>query len=313
MADRRVAFRIVAPQAQNVRLTGGDIPALAAGGGRGAANAPGATPAPNPGQMKKGDNGVWEVVLGPLDPGAYRYNFTVDGVTVIDPRNPSISESNTNVWSLVYVPGSDLLDTKNVPRGAVASVTYYSTALKPLPPHARLHAAGIRAGRREVSRCSICCTAPATATNAWTSVGRAGFILDNLIAAKKAKPMIVVMPAGHTTLPCLAAGGGRRQPPGPRRQADEFYDDFMKDIMPYVEKHYRVFTGRNAPRHRRPFHGRKPDLERRLPQPGEVRLYRRLQLRRDPGRRTRRTRTRRGGWRRPRPRGGRPAGLGDDP
>ena len=44
--------------------------------------------------MKKGDNGVWEVVLGPLDPGAYRYSFMVDGVTVVDPRNSAISESN---------------------------------------------------------------------------------------------------------------------------------------------------------------------------------------------------------------------------
>ena len=54
----------------------------------------------------------------------------MDGVSVIDPRNPSISESNNNVWSLVHVPGSDFMDTRQVPHGAVAVVTYYSTALK---------------------------------------------------------------------------------------------------------------------------------------------------------------------------------------
>jgi enterochelin esterase family protein len=246
MADRRVAFRIVAPQAQNVRLSAGDIPALVMGGGRGAANAPGAAPAPSPGQMQKGDNGVWEVVLGPLDPGAYRYNFTVDGVTVIDPRNPSISESNTNVWSLVVVPGSDLFDTKNVPRGAVASITYYSTALGRFR---RMHVytpPGYELGGGKFPVFYLLHGA-GDCDEAWTSVGRAGFILDNLIAAKKAKPMIVVMPAGHTTASMF--GGGRGAAPAAGAAAapprDEFYDDFTKDIMPYVEKNYRVLTGRN--------------------------------------------------------------------
>src|SRR5689334_24273413 len=64
--DRRVTFRILAPQAENVKLAGSDIP----GNGQGAA-------------MTKGENGIWEVVLGPLDPGAYRYNFNVNGVTTI--------------------------------------------------------------------------------------------------------------------------------------------------------------------------------------------------------------------------------------
>ena len=112
-SDRRVTFRILAPKAETVRVSGGDMPQI----GQGAA-------------MTKGTNGVWEVTLGPVDPGAYRYNFNVDGVSVIDPRNPATSESNANTWSLVYVPGSDFMDTKDVPHGAVAEVTYYSSALK---------------------------------------------------------------------------------------------------------------------------------------------------------------------------------------
>src|SRR2546426_11731260 len=70
-ADRRITFRILAAKAEAVRLSGGDIP----GNGQGAA-------------MTKGTNGVWEVTLGPIDPGTYRYNFNVDGVAVIDPRSP---------------------------------------------------------------------------------------------------------------------------------------------------------------------------------------------------------------------------------
>src|SRR5208283_2120499 len=75
---------------------------------------------------------------------------------------------------------------------------------------------------------------------AWTSVGRAGFILDNLIAAKKARPMVVVMPAGHTR----AFGFGARGGAPSRPPVDEFVQDFTNDIMPYVEAHYRVYPDR---------------------------------------------------------------------
>lgn len=238
LPERRIVFRILAPQAQEVRLQGSDINAglIAAGGG---------TVFP---PMTKGENGVWEVTIGPIEPGAYRYNFSVNGVSVIDPRNPSTSESNANTWSLVYVPGVEFMDLKNVPHGAVASVYYYSSALQRTrrmhiytPPgyesgHARypvfylLHGAG-------------------DCDDAWTSVGRAGFIMDNLIAEKRVRPMVVVMPAGHTNpqttagraaAPAAAAGASASQA-APR---DEFTEDFVTDIMPYVEKNYRVLNDR---------------------------------------------------------------------
>lgn len=228
-ADRTITFRINAPQAQSVRVTGGDIPALT-GGGRGAT--PGT---PTPGQMTKAESGVWSVTVGPIDPGAYRYNFNVDGVTVIDPRNPSISESNTNVWSLVYVPGSNVMDTKQVPHGAVAAVTYYSTALSKFR---RLHVytpPGYEASSEKYPILYLLHGA-GDSDEAWTSVGRAGFIFDNLIAAKTMKPMVVVMPAGHTnTTPAAAAASS---------PLDDFARDFLDDIMPLSEKNYRVMTDR---------------------------------------------------------------------
>ena len=218
--DRRVVFRILAPNAQAVKLAGSDIPG----------NGPGAP-------MTKGDNGVWEVTMGPIDPGAYRYNFNVDGVSVIDPRNPSISESNTNVWSLIYIPGAEFMDTANVPHGAVAAVTYYSTSLKRFR---RMHVytpPGYEEGKGKYPVFYLLHGA-GDCDEAWTSVGRAGFILDNLIAAKKARPMVIVMPAGHTTRSFGARGG--RGPGAP----DEFVQDFETDIMPYAESHYRVYTDR---------------------------------------------------------------------
>src|SRR5262249_35196670 len=106
-ADRSVAFRIYAPKAENVRVIGSHIPGIMMG------------------QMKKGDNGVWELVTGPINPGAYRYNFNVDGVSVLDYRNPAMSESNENSWNVFYVPGSGFMDTREVPHGSVEAVTYF--------------------------------------------------------------------------------------------------------------------------------------------------------------------------------------------
>lgn len=216
-SDRHVTFRILAPKAETVLLSGSDIPDV----GRGVA-------------MSKDANDVWEVKLGPIDPGAYRYNFNVDGVSVIDPRNPSTSESNRNTWSLVYVPGADFMDIKDVAHGAVAEVTYYS---KSLQRFRRMHVytpPGYELGQGRYPVFYLLHGA-FDCDDSWTSVGRAGFILDNLIAAQKAKPMVVVMPAGHT---------GPFRFGGPRPSVDEFVQDFRNDIQPYVETHYRVDTDR---------------------------------------------------------------------
>ena len=160
----------------------------------------------------------------------------MDGVSVIDPRNPSVSESNNNVWSLVYIPGAEFMDTAEVPHGAVAAVTYYSTALKKFR---RMHVytpPGYEKGEGKFPVFYLLHGA-GDCDDSWTSVGRAGFILDNLIAAKKARPMVVVMPAGHTS---QTFGRGGRGPGAP----DEFVQDFVTDIMPYAETHYRVYTDR---------------------------------------------------------------------
>ena len=177
----------------------------------------------------KSDAGVWEVTVGPTPPGAYRYKFLVDGLAVGDPRNPAASESNATTWSLVYVPGSDVSDAKEVPHGAVAEVFYPSSTLKRTR---RMHVytpPGYEKGNASYPVFYLLHGA-SDSDDSWSSVGRAGFILDNLIAEGKAKPMIVVMPAGHT-------GPQRpRQPAGSsERLVDEFGDDFAKDIRPYVE------------------------------------------------------------------------------
>lgn len=220
-ADRRITFRLFAPQAQAVRLNASDIPNM----GQAAT-------------LTKGENNVWSTTVGPVDPGAYRYTFSVDGVATIDPRSPSTSESNTNVWSMVYVSGSDFMDTKEVPHGSVAEVPYFSTALK---AWRRLHVytpPGYEANNDKYPVFYLLHGA-GDSDDSWTTVGRANFILDNLIAAKKAKPMVIVMTAGHTTRAQGAGGGG-----GFLSATDDFARDFVADVMPLVEKRYRVMTDR---------------------------------------------------------------------
>ncbi len=217
-ADRQITFRILAPKAGAVQLSSsGDIPGVGFGQSK---------------AMTKATNGVWEVTVGPLPPGAYRYSFNVDGVTVVDPRNPKTSESNDNTWSLVYVPGADWMDTREVPHGAVAEVTYWSSILKRFR---RLHVytpPGYESGKGKYPIFYLLHGA-FDSDHSWSSVGRAGFILDNLIAAGKAKPMVVVMPHGHTGPFSFGMPLG-----------GEFEPEFVADIMPQMEKRYRVYSDR---------------------------------------------------------------------
>jgi enterochelin esterase-like enzyme len=222
--DRHVAFRIFAPKAQQVRLFSTDI-----------------FGSKLQGDMSKAESGVWEISMGPVDPGAYRYNFNVDGVSVMDPHNASVSESNGNAWSMVYIPGADFMETKDVPHGAVASVTYYS---KSLGRFRRMHVytpPGYEISSQKYPIFYLLHGA-GDSDDSWTSVGRAGFIVDNLIAARKAKPMVIVMPAGHTgpfSFDRPAAGAPRIPDFN-----DDFVKDFVNDIMPYAETHYRVLRER---------------------------------------------------------------------
>jgi enterochelin esterase-like enzyme len=222
--DRHIAFRILAPKAQAVSIFSTDIFGSALKS-----------------DLTKADNGLWEITIGPIDAGAYRYNFNVDGVSVMDPHNPSVSESNGNAWSMVYLPGADFMETKDVPHGAVASVTYYS---KSLGRFRRMHVytpPGYETGTQKYPIFYLLHGA-GDSDDSWTSVGRAGFIIDNLIAAKKAKPMVIVMPAGHTGPFSFErpATGAPRIPDF----NDDFVKDFVGDIMPYAETHYRVLRER---------------------------------------------------------------------
>jgi len=214
-ADRRVTFRLYAPEARTVAVTG---EFLAWGG--------------PPLALAKGVDGVWTGTSDALPAGAYRYAFLMDGVQVVDPRNPATSASLTQAKSLLVVSDDDFAaDRPGVPHGAIARVRYASPTLgverqmqvytppgygrdgKTYPVLYLLHGGG-------------------DADDSWPTVGRAGFILDNLIAEKKTPPMIVVMPAG--------AVKPTGQPMTWDAGQDPFTADLLGAVMPYVEANYRV-------------------------------------------------------------------------
>lgn len=225
-SDCRVTFRIHAPKAVSVALFTSDIPG-------------GFEPRP----LEKGTDDIWQLALGPLDPGTYRYLFMIDGVLTSDARNQSVSESNGNAWSLVHVPGSGFMDITDVPHGAVARVHYSSSILGRTR---RMHIYTPPGYETSDARYPVLYLlhGASDCDDSWTSIGRANFILDNLIAAGKAKPMIVVMPHGHTGpfsffMPSATAEDDRIG-------NAKFEEEFRTDIQPYVEQRYRVRTDRDG-------------------------------------------------------------------
>ncbi|HUQ51964.1 MAG TPA: alpha/beta hydrolase-fold protein [Gammaproteobacteria bacterium] len=220
-ASRDVTLRLRAPSAERVDLvSGGDIPGVPMQGGL---------------PLAKGADGVFSLKLPALASGAYRYRFDVDGVATSDPSNPLTSESNSNAWSLFYVPGASFMDTQRVAHGSVAEVYYYSTVLNRAR---RMHVytpPGYERNR-DLYPVFYLLHGAFDGDDSWSTVGRAGFILDNLIAAGDARPMIVVMPDGHTS---RFGGGGAAG-----LNMAEFEREFTRDIKPHVETNYRIRGGR---------------------------------------------------------------------
>jgi enterochelin esterase-like enzyme len=196
-------------------------------------------------EMQKDVNSVWSVQTGPLEPSLYHYNLVIDGVSVIDPANPKAMRDGTRYASTLIIPGegSQNFRVNDVPHGSVAKVWYespslglyrrmyvytppgYEDANGNYPVLYLLHGGG---GDEDV----------------WTALGRANYILDNLIAKGKARPMIVVMTNGN---PDQTASVTDREKDPEIKSVKEmvagialFPESLVKDVIPYIENHYRV-------------------------------------------------------------------------
>lgn len=240
--DRTVTLRIYAPKANSVTVSGEIM---------------GTKP---PAALIKGDNGVWSVTLGPLEPEIYSYGFTVDEMTVNDQRTSYVKPSSTYT-SQVVVPGDgpQFYDPKPVPHGDLRIVTYEAKTLGGMNRRMRVYTPPDYDSGNKRYPVLYLFHGAGDWDVAWTDVGRANYILDNLIAEGKAKPMIVVMPAIFQQ-PALGTGamGSRGPMPGAAPgaapaaargaapapgQDDGFTRELLNDIMPLIQKRYRVLTG----------------------------------------------------------------------
>lgn len=217
-ADRRVTFRVRAPKATEVGL-GGDWMT------------------PNTTQpMTRGADGVWSLTVGPLDPGLAIYAYTIDGVTTPDPVNPRIKLRARTSASLVDVPGNppELWEARDVPHGSVEVNWHKSSVTGDTRAYHVYTPPGYDPARRTRYPVLFLLHGNNDTASGWTDVGKANFILDNLIAEKRAVPMIVVMPWGHA-LPYT----------GPQSNNTALVERYVvEEVMPQVDKKYRVASGR---------------------------------------------------------------------
>lgn len=218
-ADRTVTFRLRAPRATQVSLYGDWMPIG------------------KPEPMTKDDSGIWSIITQPLEANGHLYWFNLDGVAIADPINPVIKQRQRTSASLVEVPAaqSAAWELADVPHGTVVTEWQKSAVLNRtervvvyLPPGyekstARYPVLYLVHGSGDVPE-------------SWTNAGHANWILDNLIAQKRARPMVVVMPAGHA-LPFTAPRNG------PVSNNDLFEQYLTKEVIPVMEAKYRIASG----------------------------------------------------------------------
>jgi enterochelin esterase-like enzyme len=177
--DNRVTFRLRAANAADVTLNG-DWPQ-----GRGI-------------KLTKDDLGIWSGTVGPLTPELWNYTFNVDGAPVLDPANANLLRDGTRYMNFFIVPGplSENYYLKDVPHGNVNIVWYDSPTLNLQRRMYVYTPAGYATGNARYPVLYLLHGAGGD-EDAWNNMGRASVIMDNLIAAGKAKPMLVVMTNGN--------------------------------------------------------------------------------------------------------------------
>ena len=201
--------------------------------------------------MTKNDAGVWEVKIGPLAPDVYNYQFNADGVVTMDPTNPSVKLGFGAFppASMFEIPGDEFDDAKDVPHGTVRVETYHSKTLG-VPRTLWIYTPpGYERGNTRYPVFYLLHGA-GNIDSSWMLTGRANYIMDNLIAEGKAKPMIIVNPLGYARMgigtgperPVTGAAPAGAPPAGPGGAAGggAFGKDVIDDVIPFVEAKFRT-------------------------------------------------------------------------
>jgi enterochelin esterase family protein len=229
--DNKVTFRLLAPDATKVTISGNWM----AGWGTQV-------------EMAKGDSGIWSATTEVLAPEFYTYSYNVNGVKTLDVQNVQVVRDGTRFENFVIVPGaaSDVYTVKDVPHGMISKVWYPSPSLNKTRRMYIYTPPGYDGSKDKYPVLYLLHGAGGD-EDAWTTLGRTPYILDNLIAAGKAKPMIVVMTNGNAW--SSAAPGEEPKaaaaPDYTQMARGGFEKSLVADVIPYVEKNYRVLTDKN--------------------------------------------------------------------
>ena len=228
--DNSVTFRLQAPNASEVKISGDWMPSEGW--------------VPGSEKMEQNEKGIWTYTTKPLESELYSYAFIIDGFKTIDPNNPFLNRdvaSVTNIFIIGGVPG-DMYKVNDVPHGTVNKRWYNSPGLGMNRRLTVYTPAGYESGKEKYPVLYLLHGAGGD-EEAWMTLGRTAQIMDNLIAQGKVKPMIVVMPNGNV-IQDAAPGEGSQGYYKPQfmipRTMDGTYEETFVDIMNFVEKNYRV-------------------------------------------------------------------------
>ena len=224
--DRTVTFRLFAPKASEVVLMG----------------SPGILEViKDPKPLQKDGQGVWSLTVGPLPAGFYTYGYAIDGgLRMPDPSNPNLELRRWGATSAFIVPGPEpaIFEERPGPHGTI-HVNFYDSKLG-MPRMFYVYTPpGYEASRQKYPVLYLL-HGNGQIEGSWTWTGRANVILDNLLAAGKIKPMIVVMPYGHIPREI------KPSPVGPAGPADALAieKELLTGVKPLVESKYRTLTDR---------------------------------------------------------------------
>lgn len=199
--------------------------------------------------MAKDADGVWSVTTTPLDPEYYGYSIIVDGAPLADPNNPLLKTNLLTPGNMAYVPGppSTPWQVNDVPHGIVHHEFYHSDIVGDNRDFYVYTPPGYNAAAETQYPVLYLLHGYSDGADAWTAVGRANFILDNLIAAGKAKPMIVVMPLGYGAPAVLERDSARvNRPVLFQENYEKFGQTLLQEVIPMVEREYRVKADRES-------------------------------------------------------------------
>ncbi len=227
--DNSATFRLYAPEAGEVTISGSWLD------GWGVSQ-----------PLQVNDTGLWTITVRNLEPELYTYTFGVNGIRTIDPSNPATVRDGRRNESMFIVPGGrgDLYSTGNLPGGTLSKVWYPSPSLG-MDRLMYVYTPACYNGSDTNYPVLYLLHGGGGDEDAWTTLGRAPQIMDNLIASGRAEPMLVVMTNGNPTEQAapvvhLTGGRDREQPPAGGMAGGRFERSLVEDVIPFIEKNYRV-------------------------------------------------------------------------